>query len=270
MIAGFATKNQGWGCNRVGNPCNPATGNKFQSEVDFSYGDLGFTRHYNSLNLVNLGLGQGWRTSHQPRIVLSQDTITVVSLAGTGQPWLRVGGEWQGDPDSEITLEQVGDEFIITYPDTRLERYNIDGQLIMKTSKNGHDTVYSYNDNAQLAVIENNYGRKILFSYSNGLLETVTDPEGATYRYGYDNLLNLVSVTFPDTTPETDLDNPSRIYHYENEDFPSHLTGITDENGDRYATWSYNGDGRAISSEHSQTTNASGQERVELDFHGEN
>jgi len=44
------------------------------------------------------------------------------------------------------------------------------------------------------------------------------------------------------------------------------LTGIADENDDRYATYSYDANGKAISTEHSQTTNPIGQEKVELDY----
>ncbi|MES9888923.1 MAG: hypothetical protein ABW140_19135 [Candidatus Sedimenticola sp. 6PFRAG1] len=55
---------------------------------------------------------------------------------------------------------------------------------------------------------------------------------------------------YPDGTPDDQLDNPRRLYHYEDNRFPGHLTGITDENGNRAATWSYDDQGRAISSEH--------------------
>ncbi len=50
-------------------------------------------------------------------------------------------------------------------------------------------------------------------------------------------------------------------YHYENSQNPRLLTGITDENGVRYATWTYDDQGRAISSEH-----ANGAEKVTLAY----
>jgi len=73
-------------------------------------------------------------------------------------------------------------------------------------------------------------------------------------------------VIYPDITPDNDSDNPHKLYHYEDTDFPHHLTGITDENGDRYATYAYDDNGKAISTEHATTTNAVGQEKVELDY----
>ncbi|MFP3387113.1 hypothetical protein, partial [Tritonibacter sp. SIMBA_163] len=41
-----------------------------------------------------------------------------------------------------------------------------------------------------------------------------------------------------------------RTYHYENLDFPQHLTGITAEDGRRYSTFTYDTIGRVISSQH--------------------
>ena len=52
----------------------------------------------------------------------------------------------------------------------------------------------------------------------------------------------MTSVTYPDTKVRT--------YHYEKAGFPFHLTGITDENGDRYATYGYDSSGRGNLSEH--------------------
>ena len=40
-----------------------------------------------------------------------------------------------------------------------------------------------------------------------------------------------------------------QTYLYENTSYPFALTGITDENGNRYATWGYDGNGRGILSE---------------------
>jgi YD repeat-containing protein len=49
-------------------------------------------------------------------------------------------------------------------------------------------------------------------------------------------------VTYPDQAVRT--------YHYEDPNFVHALTGITDENGARYATWGYEGTGRATLSQH--------------------
>jgi hypothetical protein len=49
----------------VGNPCNVATGNKYQKELDSDDSTLPITRHYNSkLTEVDFGIGQGWLTKY--------------------------------------------------------------------------------------------------------------------------------------------------------------------------------------------------------------
>ncbi|MFX7793206.1 RHS repeat domain-containing protein, partial [Acinetobacter baumannii] len=71
----------------------------------------------------------------------------------------------------------------------------------------------------------------------------------------YDINGNLTSVTYPD--------NKTRRYIYDNPNFPYALTGLTDENGARFTTWTYDAQGRAISSEH-----ASGIENYTLGGYG--
>ena len=76
-------------------------------------------------------------------------------------------------------------------------------------------------------------------------------------------------MVYPDADADP-LNNPKRIYHYEDTNFPNHLTGITDANGERYATFAYGVDGKAIESALAPTTNPVGQERVQLNFQGAN
>ncbi|TQL06106.1 YD repeat-containing protein [Pseudomonas sp. SLBN-26] len=55
-----------------------------------------------------------------------------------------------------------------------------------------------------------------------------------------------------------------RQYHYEAPQDPGLLTGITDERGIRYATWTYDDQGRAISSEH-----AGGAEKITVAYNAD-
>jgi YD repeat-containing protein len=51
-------------------------------------------------------------------------------------------------------------------------------------------------------------------------------------------------------------------YNYEDTRFSHHLTGLTDENGSRFAPWAYDAAGRGVSSEH-----AGGVGRVTFTYH---
>ena len=87
----------------------------------------------------------------------------------------------------------------------------------------------------------------------------MTDPDGRVTRYerpvedqsqGIYYTYTLARVVFPDETPSDPTDNPDRTYIYEEYDYPYALTGIIDENGDRFATYGYDADGWANLSEH--------------------
>jgi YD repeat-containing protein len=266
-LAPPAGKDDGKSCG-VGNPCNPATGNKFQSETDFASNGFSFTRSYNSHNLANLGLGKGWRSNYQKALYVSADSLTQVSGTGRGEPWSKVGGNWQGDADSDFLISEDTSGFQLTGANGAIEIYDLSGVLLSEIDTNGFQTVYTYTVEGDLQQVANDYGHTISFTYINGMVNSVTDSFGVNYRYEYDANDNLVAVVMPDTTPADDLDNPRRIYHYEDVGYPNHLTGITDENGDRFATYSYDVDGKAITTEHATTTNAVGQERFELDYQG--
>ncbi|MGQ0710972.1 MAG: DUF6531 domain-containing protein [Rhodoferax sp.] len=66
----------------------------------------------------------------------------------------------------------------------------------------------------------------------------VTDPNGYVYGYAYDGRRNLLSVAYPDGT--------GKSYKYENTAFSHALTGVVDEKGELFSTYSYDGEGRAV------------------------
>jgi YD repeat-containing protein len=76
---------------------------------------------------------------------------------------------------------------------------------------------------------------------------SVTTPAGViSYAYGSDQTGNLVTTTYPG--PAT------RTYHYESS-IATKLTGITDENGERFSTYTYDSAGKASGSEHAGGAN---------------
>jgi YD repeat-containing protein len=93
---------------------------------------------------------------------------------------------------------------------------------------------------------------RVAYDASNRI-NHLTDPAGGLFTYTYDSQENLVSVTYPDST--------TRTYLYQNTAFPHALTGIIDENGQPFATFTYDAQGRAVSSQH-----AGGVEKVTLTF----
>lgn len=140
--------------------------------------------------------------------------------------------------------------------------------------------------------VTDNWGRQMQFEYdAKQRVTKAIDTAGQTYLYKYDGATggcasnnpttatcwagNLTEVTYPG--------NQTRKYHYNERSLinggnycynattlaegsghlPNALTGITDENGARYATWNWSCYNMATSSEH-----AGGVEKVSLSYTG--
>ena len=250
-----------------GNPITVSTGNKFQKEVDYESSKpfgLNFTRYYNSL-LIDIApnkIGNQWSHSFGRHIV-ANDSLTVATLfRGNGQTISFSGGDdYTSGSDNAYELVRLYDESGIFSgwqsqdEQDNIEIYNVLGQLLSITNRIGQTQTLSHNltiaeggddNDSTLDKITGHYGEVLWFTHGEGQVSAITTPDGAVYRYDYDGAGNLTSVTYPD--------NNILTYHYEEIRFPHHLTGITDENGARFATWTYNDEGLGISSEHTDGT----------------
>jgi YD repeat-containing protein len=132
------------------------------------------------------------------------------------------------------------------------------GKLLTLADRAGRTTSLKYDlsiasggdgDSSTLDAVTDHVGRQLRFSYDgNKRIASVTDPAGDVIIYGYDVRGNLVTVQYPG--------GHTRTYHYNEAshtsgvDLPHALTGITDENGDRFATFEYDATGRAIATGH--------------------
>ena len=245
-----------------GNPCDASTGNKYQNETDYSSRTLNFSRYYNSLNETESVLGKQWRHDYLYSLTITAETIQVNRHDGKVLEFHENSGSWLSDADITETLTQVDLFWEYKNSDDSIERYNNSGQLLSITTRDSKVTQFMHNASGLLEHVIDHYERALSFAYntSNQLIQ-LTTPENTQIHYDYDVNNNLISVSYPDRTVDDITDNPTKIYHYENVDFPHHLTGITNENGIRYATYTYNEDGLIIVSEH-----ADGVERVELSY----
>lgn len=138
-----------------------------------------------------------------------------------------------------------------------IEDYNADGKLLSITAGNGMKQELFYDaTSGLLSHVKDSTGRELVFAYAGNQISSVTVDGNKITSYAYNPLGLITQVTRPDNT--------TRIYHYEDVRFPTALTGITDERGARYATWTYDAQGRAISSEH-----AGGAEKTLLAFNAD-
>ena len=258
-----------------GNPVNQKTGNKLQADTDYlgsEYFGINFGRFYNSsVGQSSSNLGAKWQHNFNHYVwpdIASSGIVWVFSPDGKGVSFKTSDGTNYTPVQSNIShkllhLRDGAGAFsgwsFVNAGDESVLSFNAKGRLLTLNRRDGSTFVLTYSDSGTpLTVapvpglpiaITNALGLQLLLTYDDDFkIETVTTPSGSLITYTYDAQSNLVSVTYPD--------GRSKTYHYNEPehtsgaDLPHALTGITDENGDRYTTYQYAADGRAISTGH--------------------
>ncbi len=227
--------------------------------------------------------GKNWRTNYSRRIWLPvMSTSTVLGIAERSDGMTRYFGtngrplENLGGGRDTLTKEVSGATHTgWSYYDAKgnvIERYDATGRLLSLNSVSGSKVYLTYSDgvgakypatapscaqsvaaaSVLLICATDDFGRQLNFTYdSPGRLTQAFDVAGGTYAYAYTGK-NLATVTQPDST--------TRTYHFDETAYivgtpippllKGLLTGITDENGNRFAIYKYNTAGRAVSTEH--------------------
>jgi len=251
-------------------PISYSTGTKVLTELDYagkiSTGIVSteFIRHYNTQVGGGARLGKNWFWDGQAQIItplaipVSGTQAIVLRPEGIKLPFTYNGSQWQGDADMTDKLIELkdgnGNRTGWTYAldkNGALETYNNFGQQISLADRTGFTQSATYSTSTTPANIAslagmlisttNPLGHSLHFAYDiSNRISIMTNPAGGAYTYAYstEGNNNLVSVTYPDGKVKT--------YHYENTSYPNALTGITDENGSRYMSYTYDANGRAI------------------------
>ena len=249
----------------VGEPISVGTGNLYERVTDYTTAGpnaLALTRSYNSIPASQsnaVSLGRNWHSNFERYLTVyngaASQTVTAERPDGRIITFTGFAGYLSGDTDIDVTLTVSGSNWILKDHDDTVETYasNSAGalQLTAITKRGGYRQRLSYNSSGQVESVVDTYGRKITFSYTGTLLTAVTTPDKTTITYGYTesgvngtSLDRLARVDYS-TTPAT-----GQAYVYENTTYPFALTGIIDEDGNRFTTWTYDGQGRATSSQH--------------------
>jgi len=266
----------------VGNPINQALGNKIQEEIDYQkVGDspLMFSRLYSSIsNSIIDTSGKNWLHNFQ-RFITSKEVNQAAVQRNTGEitTFTFKLGAWQADADVKDKLLQLtnttGSLTGWQYTDVNTNAvviYDAVGKLISIEYANGLMQTLSYSvDDTPLTIaptpgllinVQDSFERNLSFTYDvNGRMVSMTDPVGNVTQYAYDTTGNLIAVTNPDGSSRQYLYNEP--VYTSNTNLQNALTGIIDEFGTRYATYRYNAEGKAVSTEH-----AGGVEKYQLSY----
>jgi RHS repeat-associated protein len=256
------------------NSINPATGNNHQLDVDYvgaSAFPLRFERYYNSVTGFGSGnIGTQWRHTYDRSVLRVNSVATVFRPDGKQYVFTQVGGVWSSDPDVMDRLVQTRTGWTYTAaPDDDVETYDVNGRLTSIANRAGIAHILGYDTNGRLSSVTHSAALTALSfsSDASGRIITMTDSAGNVFTYAYQQG-NLASVTYP-ADPKRSSSNPVRTYLYNEQDhtsntnLPHYLTGIIDENNDRFASYTYDTNGRGISTER-----AGGTQRYSLAYAG--
>jgi RHS repeat-associated protein len=235
---------------------NIATGNLYKEVTDYTTvgtNPLALIRSYNSqsypLNLNPTLIGPNWRTNYDRYLRVPTSTqLTAERDDGRVINFALSGGVGTPDSDVDVKLTYSGSTYTLTDSDDTVETYSVTSGLGTLTSiayPNGYTQTMNYTSGV-LTSVSDSYSRSLTFTYTSGMLTGVTTPDSATLTYGYTTTAGkslLTSVTY-NTSPST-----HQTYVYANTTLPFMLTGITDENGNAFALFSYDGAGRCTMSE---------------------
>ena len=249
----------------LGNPVNPAAGNKVQVETDYLGSrpfPLQVSRAYNSLS------GQ-W--TFFPSVDHSVGSIEAQITRPDGKIITYTGGhtlpDWRNtstDVVDELHSERDGAGNIIGWRfetlDDVVEHYDSNGKLLSVRERSGLTHRYHYAlDEIR---VEHSLGGDIRYQLDTvGRITGFIDPLGQDYGFSYNSNNLLSSVKYPG-------DSGERHYHYENVTYPELLTGISDATGARFATWVYDNRRRAVRSEHHNGVNRTDFDYSQLDGPG--
>ena len=229
----------------TGHPVVVSNGNKVETEVDFvthGLAQLSLVRRYNQANYDAGGhMFQGnWTSNFDFSLLFTTVSGTVTTVTahrndGSAADYTpSADGTYRNSsPDADTWIVKNADgTWTLKYQSGAVENYSAIGKVTSSADPTGIGYTYSYNSLFELQAVTHSNGQSVHFSWTNGIMNSVTAPDGNVYTYSYDINDELSGVTYPGTPSIT------RNYLYEDSSNPHRLTGIS-VNGTRYGTYSY-------------------------------
>lgn len=232
----------------VGQPVNVTNGNMYLQQLDYilpgAGPELDITRTYNS-NSQRPGLfGNGWFTEYDQSVTAYDSNLARFYQADGrsvyfGRPVGSNAALTPLEKDVHASLVQNGSNgFTLTLKDGSVREFDAAGKLISLSDRVGNQTAVAY-ASGKIASITDPFSRVLSFTTnSNGQVLTIADTMGTIATYTYNGSSQLTSVTY--------ADNSAFNFSYGG---GPRLTSVTDALGNIIESHTYDGAGRAITSE---------------------
>lgn len=253
---------------KKGNPIDIATGMKVETERDFYSGGelpLLLERQYRSTNTWDGLFGRYWESNFDYRLIVVDSTNLLINIPARGMFAFKavagVPNTWEPYGHGiQATVTRAADGvYMLYWTNDSVQRYSSTGKVLSVKNPQGLGYDFSYNTNGYLDRVTATTGRFIQFTWTGSQLTRVTDPSGAQYNYVYTaDKFGVGSHLLKKTDYPAGSDDYD--YYYENNALPGALTGKK-IGTTRYSWFSYDAEGRAISTEH--RTGASASSAVE-------
>ena len=247
-----------------GNPCEPATGNKIIQETDFEGVGLHFYRTWHSQAPKNTStIGSRWVHSYADFLELNGvgDPVAVITPDGYYMTLYEAStGVFLAPEHAGIRVYPDAATFVVEYGTGEKRTYDATGRLSEVEVSPGQTATVNYNaTTGVLQSVVGPFGHTLTLRYhsSLGYMTFLYWPDGKSVRYSNEESngnRRLTQVSYPSSR--------NRFYLYQDNNWVDYITGITDELGNRYATYTYDaGTGKVLSSER-----AGGAGRVTLSY----
>jgi RHS repeat-associated protein len=251
-----------------GDPVNPATGNATQQIADFSGQGafpLSVTRYFNSYSASQAASSaffpSNWRLNYDRRLSLYTQNAGAQAVNAEREdgkilqfvqstpngPWVAQNNINARLVEQFDTAHNLSGWSYYSDHDDQIEQYDAQGRLSWIQNRAGLRQTMTRDPNGRLLTVTDPFGRQLQFAYElfGGLLQSVTLPAGGNITYSYASSSAtypasevLSAVQYPDGHSISLLYNEAA--HINGAYGRNILTGVIDENNNRYLTYDYN------------------------------
>lgn len=148
--------------------------------------------HVNSIGSI---FGNGWGLSGLEEIVENVDGSVLIIDGDGGELLFEIleEGCYDSPPGDFSVLEKLEDgTFRRTMADQMVYSFNADNKIASVSDRNGNTTQYIYNNEGNISTIIDPVGLETNFSYTNGLVTSISDPGDRETVLEYDTAGNLI------------------------------------------------------------------------------
>ena len=230
----------------VGNPINVLNGYKIETSVDFNHKNFPIIRTYNSEYRYNDSIvGDGWFFNFELKIITNED----------GSYSYYESGKTQNIVDNTIpedinTLFLKKEDHFLIIKNNHIFKFNEIGNIESIKDFYGKGTDFEYLDNILSKIHTLNGSYELIFNPETKLLSEIKTPNNGVLKYNSkeQNLkLNGYEAKGYVLESYTDLLDYTVSYTMSDDYL---LLARTNKNGEDYAQWEYDEDGRGIKSSH--------------------